>query len=140
MGINWIYALEDLTMNRTRGILIAASLTGFVLITILALGFGRAKVDSTDNSALGLSAPQRTATGTSQASLQQQLEAWQKYGQELEQTVRIMQARESQYQQQLDSANQTIVQLQDEINGGNRSRARSIFAEREDHEYGEFDD
>ena len=127
-------------MNRTKGIVIAASLTGLVLITILALGFGRATADSNDAASISPSAPQSSTTGTGQGDLQQQVDAWQRYSHELEQTVRILQSREAQYQQQLDSANRTIVQLQDELNSRNALQGRSFFGEHEGNEIGVFDD
>lgn len=127
-------------MNRTRGILIAASLTGLVLVTVLALGFGRAIANSNDAATLPASGPEVSTTGTSQGDLQQQVEAWQQYSQKLEQTVRTMQERETQYQQQLASANQAIVQLQDELNSRNSSQPRFFFGEREGRELGTFDD
>jgi peptidoglycan hydrolase CwlO-like protein len=127
-------------MNRTKGILIAASLTGLVLVTVLALGLGRAVANSNDAAAVPPSGPESSTTGTSQNDLQQQIEAWQQYSQKLEQTVRIMQERETQYQQQLTSANQTIVQLQNELNSRNSLQPRFFFGEREGNESGAFDD
>jgi len=127
-------------MNRTKGVLIAASLTGLVLITILALGFGRALASSNDALVAPTSAPGSVTPDTGQGDLQQQIVGWQQYSRQLELTVQIMQARETQYQEQLASANQTIVQLQNEVNSLNASQPRSFFGEREGHELGQFDD
>lgn len=127
-------------MYRTKGILIAASLTALVLVTILALGFGKVIANSNDAAGGASSAAKLNPSGTGQGDLQQQLNAWQKYSQELEQTVRIMQQRETQYQQKLESANQKIVQLQQTINSGSFLQARPFYEEREGNELGEFDD
>lgn len=127
-------------MNRAKGILVAASLTGLVLLTFLALGFGRTIANSNDITGPPPTAPQFASSGASNNDVQQQFQAWRKYSQELEQMVRIMQERETQYQQQIESASQTIGQLQDEINRVNLLRSRSRFEEQEGHEAGEFDD
>ncbi|MGD2079090.1 MAG: hypothetical protein PVH18_11955 [Chloroflexota bacterium] len=130
-------------MNRRNGIIIALSLTGLVLITILALGFGRAKAQSSDGTGVPPVAPQLPAGGQEDGDVRQELKAWQAYSRQLEQTVLIMQDRETQYQQELDAANQTIGQLQDELNSGNRLGTRFFSGEHdehEEHEFGEFDD
>ena len=127
-------------MSRTKGILIAASLTGLVLVTILVLGFGRVIASSDDVTGLATTPPHIASTGKSNGDLQQELKAWQQYAQELEQTLRNMQERETQYQQQLELANQTIVQLVDSLNSPNLLRFGSFLGEHEGHEFGEFDD
>jgi septal ring factor EnvC (AmiA/AmiB activator) len=127
-------------MNRTKGIIIAGTLTGLLLITILALGLGKVGAKSPESALPTTNAPEVTASDATNEQLRQELKAWQEYSQQLEQTVRIMQGREAQYQQQLESANQVIVQLQDQINRGNTIRPRSFFEENESHEFGEFDD
>lgn len=127
-------------MNRTKSIIIAASLTGLVLITILALGFGKVGANSVKDVSLPPAATQSSSAGMSNEELQQELQAWQQYSRELEQTVRVMQGREGQYQQQLDTANQVILQLEEEINRGRNIQFRSFFGEDESHEHEEFDD
>jgi hypothetical protein len=124
-------------MSRIKGILVAATFTGLVLLTILALGFGSARAKPAANTTAGLPA---SAAGSSATNLEQELQAWQTYSAGLEQTVRIMQQRESQYQQQLQLANQTILQLQNQLNNNDRTRLRTFFDDDESHELGERND
>ena len=131
-------------MNRTKGILTAATLTGLVLITILALGFGSLEEWSSGD---GAAAPAAEAGLPSANDLtnEETLQAWQEYSAQLEDTVRVLQDRDAAYQQQLDTANQIILQLQDQINN---NTVPSSFEEHEEHErgeheafeFGEFDD
>ena len=65
------------------------------------------------------------------------IEAWQEYATDLENTVNTMQQREGEYQTQLESANQTIINLQDQVNSANA--AASAPANYED-DYEEYDD
>lgn len=141
-------------MNRTKGILAAGTLTGLVLITILALGFGNLQAKSVEDTAVA-PATEVTLPQTNGLTAEEALQAWQDYSAELEQTVRTMQDRDTVYQQQLDAANQTILQLQDQINSANNPPAyyddddddRYEHEEREheereheEHENGEYDD
>ncbi len=127
-------------MNRLKGIFVAGTLTGLVLITILALGFGKVRAKPVENTADTLAVPGNSLTTTSDSEIKQQLQGWQTYSAELEQTVRIMQEREAQYQQQLDSANQIIIQLQNEISRSKSARFNDFFEEDESHEFREIDD
>lgn len=127
-------------MNRTKGIIVAASLTGIVVVAMLALGFGSVIASSADPAGQPPASPEVTSNATNIGDLQQEIEAWKQHSQQLEQTVLIMQQRETRYQQQLASANQTIVQLQNEINNGNALRLRPSSGEREEFEFGGFDD
>lgn len=124
-------------MNRTKGILAAGTLTGLVLVTLLALGFGNLK-GSTDQEKTAVSDPtpviiqQPIDNSGDEAALQ----AWQDYTTDLENTVSTMQAREREYQTQLDSANQTIIQLQDQVNSANAAASRApAYFEDDDDEY-----
>lgn len=90
-------------MTRTKGILAAGTLTGLVLMTILALGWRSAGAGAAD--APLTAAPQTVQTGADAAALQS-------YATELETAVQTLQARETQYRQQIEAANQTIQQLQ----------------------------
>ena len=56
---------------------------------------------------------------TSDGSSDEVLQAWQQYSADLEQVVLTMRDRESRYQMQINLANQTIIQLQDELNAAN---------------------
>lgn len=131
-------------MDRKRGILAAGTLTGLLLITLLALGFGNLQAKSAEDTAVAPAAAAVALPQTNGMTTEQALQAWQDYSAQLEQTVQTMQERDAAYQQQLDMANQTIIQLQDQINSANSAPTTSFFGEREheahEHEFGEFDD
>ncbi len=109
-------------MNRTKGIIAAGTLTGLVLITLLALGFGNLRAAGGSDTAVPNAPTAELPTpDTSVQTNDEALQAWQEYSAQLEQTVRTMQEREATYQTQLDAANQTILQLQNDINSANAS-------------------
>jgi hypothetical protein len=118
----------DFIMSRTKGILAAGTLTGLVLITILALGFGSLQAQSSRNMPF-VPATEVGIPPTNSLANEETLQAWQDYSAQLEQTVRVLQERDIAYQQQLEASNQTILQLQDQMNSG-----RSTFGEHEEHE------
>lgn len=134
-------------MNRTKGILAAGTLTGLVLITILALGFGNLRADrnadvAAETAVSPVNVPAAT-TASSAAGAQineeavQAVQAWQQYSAELEETVRTMQTREAAYQAQIEAANQTILQLQDSINTANSGA--SFYDDDDDDRYDDHD-
>jgi predicted nucleic acid-binding Zn-ribbon protein len=130
-------------MNRTKSILAAGTLTALVLITLLALGFGNLQAKSADTAvapAAGEVQLPQTMDQTSGMTPEQAVQAWQDYSAQLEQTVRTMQTRETTYQQQLDAANQTILQMQDQINSINSAPAPFFSEEHEHGEHEEHDD
>ena len=137
-------------MNRKKGILAAGTLTGLVLITILGLGFGNlgALANGSEDTAVPQQIPQEPQITTTDPAAAEAVQAWQDYSSELEQTVRVMQEREAAYQSQLDQANNTIVNLQDQINtsnsaasnGGSASHGDDDRYEHEEHEEHENDD
>lgn len=141
-------------MNRTKGILAAGTLTGLVIITLLGLGFGNlsALTGNSSDSATAVPQeviPQEPQVNTTDPAAEEAVKAWQDYSAELEQTVRTMQERESAYQQQIDAANNTIVNLQDQINTTNSAAASSSGAyyddddeheEHEEHEHEEHEE
>lgn len=108
-------------MNRVKGILAAGSLTGMVIITMLALGFS--SIGASWNGGKETAVIEPTPIVIQEPQIGQDaskaVSAWQQYGSELESTVQTMQQREAQYQAQIDAANQTILQLQDQVNGAN---------------------
>ncbi len=108
-------------MNRTKGILAAGTLTGLVLITLLALGFSNLGATA-DNTTAVSQQPQIVTTDT---AAQDAVQAWQDYSAELEQTVRTLQERENAYQSQIDTANQNIVNLQGQVNSAGSNPART---------------
>ncbi len=118
-------------MNRTKGILAAGTLTGLVLITLLALGFGNLGATA-DNATAVSQQPQIVTTDT---AAQDAVQAWQDYSAGLEQTVRTLQERESAYQSQIDSANQTIVNLQGQVNSAGSNPVRISGGEHEGFEH-----
>lgn len=131
-------------MNRTKGILAAGTLTGLVLITILALGFGNLRADrNADVAAETAVSPVNVSTATTASSAagaqinEEAVQAWQQYSAELEETVRTMQTREAAYQAQIEAANQTILQLQDSINTANSGA--SFYDDDDDDRYDDHD-
>ncbi|MCA9957856.1 MAG: hypothetical protein KC443_02410 [Anaerolineales bacterium] len=113
-------------MTRIKGIIAAGTLTGLVLLTVLALGFrnaGAAK-ETTVNTATAVTTPQ-------------QLQDMQTYTTQLEDALQTMQAREAQYQQQIEAANQTIHQLQSQ---SSTAPTGNYWSEHEEHEHGDYDD
>jgi prophage DNA circulation protein len=135
-------------MNRTKGILAAGTLTGLVIITLLGLGFsnlGAAK-DSVSETAVPQEViPQEPQIAATDPAAQEAVQAWQDYSAELEQTIRVMQERENAYQAQIEAANQTIVQLQDQVNSANSAASNTLTSnifghEHEEHEGFEHDD
>ncbi|MEZ4591789.1 MAG: hypothetical protein R3D55_11710 [Chloroflexota bacterium] len=122
-------------MNRKKGILAAGTLTGLVLITILGLGFGNLGALASGGSgdtAVQQDIPQQPQVDTTDPAAAEAVQAWQDYSAELEQTVRVMQEREAAYQSQLDQANGTIVNLQDQINTTNSAASSGGGAYYED--------
>ncbi len=90
-------------MNRIKGILAAGTLTGLVLITILALSWGNVSGAAANAPAEPAAIVQPMATDA--ATLQAQ-------NVQLQNALQTMQAREAQYQAQIEAANQSITQLQ----------------------------
>ena len=132
-------------MNRKKGILAAGTLTGLVLITILGLGFGNlgaiASGSNDSNTAVQQVLPQEPQINTTDPAAEEAVQAWQDYSTELEQTVRVMQEREATYQSQLEQANGTIVNLQDQINSANSAASSGGGAYYDDDDgYEEHDD
>lgn len=130
-------------MNRTKGILAAGTLTGLVVITLLALGFGNLGASGGQgetNTAVSEPAPviieqqQPVDNSADEAAVQ----AWQEYTTQLENTVQTMQSRENEYQAQLDAANQTIINLQDQMNTANAAAGAPTHYDDDDH--GEHED
>ncbi len=118
-------------MNRTKGILAAGTLTGLVLITLLGLGWGNLGATSGSSDTAVPQAPEQTTISTDPAA-EEAVQAWEAYSAELEQTVRVMQERETAYQTQLDTANQTIVNLQDQMNSANSAASSGAYYEEDD--------
>lgn len=100
-------------MTQKKGILIAGTFTGLILLTMLAFGFSNVSALFGRDSALAVQPvpamqPVQTLDGSSQADMQ----ALQDYVLRLESTLQTMQIREAQYQQRLQAANQVIVEMQ----------------------------
>lgn len=117
-------------MNRTKGILAAGSLTGLVLITVLALGFSGLGAWGTGEAETAVTEPTPTIIQEPQVdqNASETVRAWQKYGRDLETTVQTMQEREAQYQAEIEAANQTILQLQDQVNSANAAASIQVIA------------
>ena len=122
--------LTEVIMNRIKGILAAGTLTGLVLITILALGWdsvGGAAANTPVEPA-AIVQPMATDAGALQAQNVQ-----------LQNVLQTMQAREAQYQAQIEAANQTITQLESQPVAQSANSRASFSGERE-HEGFEHDD
>ena len=105
------------------------------VIVLLALGIGNLSADGETGTAVeDVTLPQ-----TDELTSEEALQAWQEYSNELEQTVRTMQERETAYRQQLEAANDTITQLEGEINGGSTGYDDDDD-EYDEHEYDDDDD
>lgn len=123
-------------MNRTKGLLAAGTLTGLVLITLLGLGLGNLGAASGgSDTAVPQTIPQEPQLTTTDPTAAEAVQAWQEYSAELEQTVRVMQDRETAYQTQLDAANQTIVNLQDQINSSGSASSGAYYEDEDDDRY-----
>ena len=119
-------------MTQKKSIVIAGTLAGLILMTILAFSF-------TDISALiprdqAQSLQPATDVQSLDVNSQEDVQALQDYATELESALQIMQDREAQYQEELYTANQTITEM--------AQPAQSNFAyEDDDHdEYEEYED
>lgn len=112
--------------NRVKNLLIAGAVTGLLLATILALGF-RGTVRAAEDPA-GSVQPQTLPADMTTTSLQAE-------NAQLRSAVNTLLNREGQYQQQLELANQTILQLQNQI-----SQANSQLPSFRSDDHGGFDD
>ena len=115
-------------MNRLKGMIAAGMLTGLILITVVVLSIRNASAAAEADSA-----PVTLTQNQPDASLsgEEAVQAWQTYSAELENTIRVMQDREGQYQTELEAANTTILDLQDQLNNANQT---SSYRGHEDHE------
>lgn len=110
-----------------KRILATGAFAGILIVTLLAMGFGN--LGANNNSAeSGL--PLATQSLDSIAPNSTDAEALQQYSTELEQALRTMQERETTYRTQLDLANQTIVEMQDQLTSPTMNR----YSGDDDHE------
>lgn len=128
-------------MNRTRSILAAGTLTGLILLTLLALGFAwPAAEDQATSAATTLQieppAPADAASANAAtANAATAVQEWQAYSAELESAVRTLQQREAAYQSELQAANQTIETLQNEVNNAGTTWQSGGEYEDDEHEH-----
>ena len=124
-------------MNRLKGMIAAGTLTGLILITVVVLSIRNANA-----AAEPASAPVLITQDQPDASLngEEAVQAWQTYSAELENTIRVMQDREGQYQTELEAANTTILDLQDQLNNANQTSSYREHEEHEEHEDNEDND
>ena len=113
-------------MNRTKSIIAAGTLTGLVLLTALAFSFQNigAKPGNGDATSISEPAPIVIQQPESSPSPDEALQSWQIYSRDLETTVQIMKQREAAYQAQLQTANQSILKLQDLVNNNNAASVK----------------
>ncbi|MFZ0546290.1 MAG: hypothetical protein WAM60_12675 [Candidatus Promineifilaceae bacterium] len=125
-------------MNRKKSIIAAATFTGLLMLTVLALGFGNLQADAggtadTPNTA------EVAPPATDNTDMAQALQEWQNYSAELEQTVQTLQERDLAYQRQLDAANATILQLEAQVNNSGNSGSSFFGEESHEHEQHEHE-
>ncbi len=116
-------------MDRIKGILAAGTLTGIILITVLVLGFGNLQaLNSSASSPTVLVNPAAMADGVvaTGQNTNQDVQALEAYARQLEGALQTMQSREAAYQTQINAANQTVLQLQDQINNQNTAPLQTI--------------
>jgi len=116
-------------MNRLQGILAAGTLTGLIIITVLAFSWRDAAGQQGSLPAEGSldSRPANAAMINNDGDVQAQIAGLQRYNEQLESAVQIYQAREAQYQQQIELANQALQQ---------QTRTRREYEwEEHEHEY-----
>ncbi len=122
-------------MNRYKGIIAAGTFLGMIIITLLALGLGNLGAAADSGAAVPQEEIQPPLPQTTNMTTDEALQAWQQYSTDLEQTIRTMQDRENTYQSQIDTANQAILQLQDQLDSSNSGAgAYSDDDDREEHE------
>ena len=103
-------------MNRIKGILTAGTLTGLVLITALVFGFSKSNGNGVTETAVPSGIIINPIVVPSEIDTQTAVSGDANYTQQLEGTLQLMQSREAEYQTQIEAANQTILQLQDQVN------------------------
>lgn len=119
-------------MNRIKGILAAGTLTGVVLITVLVLGLGNLNAQQNDVQTTPdivvqpMAMPDNSTTAVTNT---QDAQALQTYAQQLETALQTMQEREAAYQAQIDTANQTVIQLQDQLNAQIQAQPAVVYAQ-----------
>lgn len=102
-------------MSRMKALFAAGGLTGLVLATILALGLrdtlasGSSAAPALDTS-LPVTAPAAPAVAPTLSAGEEQ--ALREQNQQLRAALQTMQEREALYQQQVETANQSLLQLQ----------------------------
>ena len=100
-------------MTQKKGILIAGTLTGLILLTMLAFGFANVSaLFGRDDAQTVPPVPALQPGQALESSAPADIQALQDYVLRLESTVQTMQLREAQYQQRLQAANQVIVEMQ----------------------------
>lgn len=102
-------------MNRMHALLMAGGLTGLMLATMLALGFGgdRSAAALGRLSAASTAEPTPPAiTSTLPAETPADVDALQEQNRQLREAVRLMQTREAEYLRQIEAANQALGQTQ----------------------------
>ncbi len=161
-------------MTRMKGILTAGTLTGLLLVTALIFGFGNSNGDVASETAVppeiivnpivmpeepmenvqvktttSVQTAPTSPTGNSQTR-GQAVSGDATYTQQLEEALQLMQSREAEYQTQIETANQTIIELQDQtnariaaqvVNAVNPAPAGgSTYTEYEDDDHDEYED
>lgn len=115
-------------MQRHKGIILTGALSGLVIISLLMAALGNIAAVNDQSTVVPQEVPQEVQQieQTTNLNNDEALQAWQQYSAELEQAVMIMQNRENTFQTQIQMANQTILQLQEQLNAANRSSVNTL--------------
>lgn len=115
-------------MQRQKGIILTGALSGLVIISLLMAALGNIAAVNDQSTVVPQEVPQEVQQieQTTNLNNDEALRAWQQYSAELEQAVMIMQKRENTFQTQIQLANQTILQLQEQLNAANRSSVNAL--------------
>lgn len=131
-------------MNRMHALLVAGGLTGLMLATMLALGFGgdRSAAALDRLSAASTAEPTPPAiTSTLSAETPADVDALQEQNRQLREAVRLMQTREAEYLRQIEAANQALGQTQGDAAMGPEGEYDDDRDEYDDHdEHDDHDD
>lgn len=117
-------------MNRMKGILAAGTLTGVIVLTILVFGFGSTNAQSQEAATTQdivvqpVVMPDNSETAVTNSA---ELQSLQDYNQQLEAALQVMQEREAVYQAQIEQANRTVLELQDQLNAQIQSQPAAVF-------------
>lgn len=128
-------------MNRMRALLAAGGLTGLVLGTLLALGFGPDRLASAMDRRPTASTVEMKVEGAAALPATGPADAGtlMEQNRQLKDALELMQAREAEYRRQIEQANQALGQVERAAASGTASDTYA-FADEDDGDHGEDHD